>query len=118
MSSFEVILTTHGQVVVADIRGYFNDEAGRRLQEGLKPLLKKGANRILLDFSLCEIINSPGVAALLETAVEVIEDHRGKMVLCGLQETSQDILKMAGMFIYATVAADRTAGLAALAKVG
>ena len=117
MPSFEVILTTHGRTVIADIRGYFNDEAGRHLQGGLKPLLKKGANRVLLDFSLCEVINSPGVAALLETAVEVIEDHRGMLVLCGLQETSQDILQMAGLFTYATAAADRTAGLAALEKV-
>ncbi|NLI79719.1 MAG: STAS domain-containing protein [Candidatus Riflebacteria bacterium] len=116
MPSFEVILTTHGRAVVADIRGYFNDEAGRHLQERLKPLLKKGSNRILLDFSRCEVINSPGVAGLLETAVEVIEDHRGMLVLCGLQETSQNILQMAGLFIYATATADRTTGLAALEK--
>ena len=93
--------------VVIEIKGYFDGVAGQSLDAAVDALARKGKTGVILDFGPCDIINSMGVAALLDILLKVTEDFKGKVVFCGLDTLKRNVFKIAGLFSVAPEAPDR-----------
>ena len=98
-------------VLLAAPQEYFDDEMARSLQEDLKPLIQGGRNRCVLDLSNCPLVNSPGVAYILDLAIRLREDCDGCLVLCGMTELMFDVFTMVGIIPTAETAANREEAL-------
>lgn len=99
-------------IAIISVKGYFQKEAGLALKEKLLPILKAGTTRIVVDFTLCELINSPGVAQLLWLVLRISEDFLGKPVFFGLSPLISEVFTMAGVLPIAQQAPDRERALA------
>jgi anti-anti-sigma factor len=75
--------------------GYFNDETGNRLNEIADELLEKGNSNIIIDFENCELMNSLGIAALLEMTLKTKEDYQGKVVFANPSQLLIEVFELA-----------------------
>lgn len=96
---------------VVEIHGYFAADAGAKLDEVVDEMLRDGAVAIVLDFTPCSIISSPGIAALMDVTLKITEDFIGKVAMCGLDELQRKVLSMAGIISIAPEGGSREAAL-------
>lgn len=106
METFDFTLREVDGFPVVDVLGYFNDEAGDLLEKLTVPLLENGRVDLILDFSQCKVINSLGVAALMELALKYVDDYQGKLVFCSLDKFKFQVLNISGVLPLIQVAAD------------
>lgn len=97
MSAFEIKVEQNDVVPVIVIQGYFSDEAGKQLHEVAKDLLRKGKTKLIFNFSTCTVITSPGVAALMDLGLAIMDDFKGNAILCGLDKFKLSVLNLAGV---------------------
>jgi len=84
-------------IPVVAVTGYLAKEGGVLLKDCVYKLLAAGKIRILVDFSACSVISSPGVSAVLDIVCRTHEDHNGTCVLVGLDGTKKRFLTMMGV---------------------
>jgi len=104
-----------GDVLVLSVQGYLEGTGGATLKNDVELSLQQGVIRYVIDFSGIELISSPGVAALLDTASRVIDDHDGRLAVFGLDKHHSVVLEMSGFFFLASEKPDAASALAAVA---
>ncbi|MBF0407199.1 MAG: STAS domain-containing protein [Candidatus Riflebacteria bacterium] len=97
MDNFKISFSDCFGFPVISFEGYCSNDGGKALSNKVREILKQSKNRIVLDFSRCTIISSPGMAALLDTAMEIVEDFQGKCCIAGLDQPKKQFLQMAGI---------------------
>jgi len=102
----DVQIREEGGAIIAVLNGYFNEDTGQQLETQIDARLKGGARRFVIDFARCPLINSPGVASLLEVCIKVAEDYQGSIALCGITELMEEVFTMAGILVLAPNAKD------------
>lgn len=98
MKPFDMDQKTIDGMIVFHIKGYFSDYAGKKMQDTVDEHLKSGAAAFVFDFSGCPLINSPGIVAIANIAMKIVDDFRGRIVLCGLDDLKTSVLNVAGVF--------------------
>ncbi len=94
MAETGIQVEENNEVTVFRISGYFNALTGEKLNTLLDETALKGKTRYVLDFSKCPLINSPGVACLLDLTMKIIEDFRGKLVITGVDQMKMTVMRM------------------------
>ena len=86
-----------GDVLVYRLFGYFDDTAGKALKEACEKQITEG--KILFVFNLkgTPVINSPGLAILLDLVVQIIDYNDGKAGIVGLNNLTRNALRMTGV---------------------
>ncbi len=97
--------------LVVEISGYFDGKAGAELTGQLAPFLKAGRKFVVIDLVTCDLLNSPGVTALLELSIKITEDFLGKLIICGSNPLMNEVFTMAGVFPIADRVPDRASAL-------
>lgn len=82
-----------GNVIVLKFKGYFDNVMGADLVNKVKSLIKKKNVRIVLDLEEVEVINSQGIAGVLE-AVSMLEENSGRMVFANLSSLIEKMFKL------------------------
>jgi stage II sporulation protein AA (anti-sigma F factor antagonist) len=85
------------KAVIIRFAGYFDDVAGEKFKTALLRYLELGERVFVLNFKQVTIINSPGISVLLEMLDTTTFDHQGKVHLCDLSKTLQDVFRMVGI---------------------
>ncbi|MBF0406322.1 MAG: hypothetical protein HQM10_03130 [Candidatus Riflebacteria bacterium] len=98
MNSFGVEVKKTENVQVVLVTGYFSEDAGKRLFSLVSDLLLKKNLSFVIDFTNCNLINSPGVVALMNTTLKIVDDYKGKLCLIGVDDLKLTVFKMAGIF--------------------
>jgi anti-anti-sigma regulatory factor len=93
-------------VAVIHIEGFFSGSAGESLAGTARALLTKGFTKLILEFSLCKIITSPGLAHLLQILMEAIDDFKGEIIFSGLDRQKTLLMDMTGILPMADTAAN------------
>ena len=94
---FELVSAPDKLAVSVKLKGYATENQFEAVQTNLLPFLQEGKNRILLDFSDCTLINSPGLSALIELILTVKEDYFGRLMVSGLPPLFEDVFSIAGL---------------------
>jgi len=102
-----------GQVII-DCSGYYDEEAGKKIQEALNPFLARGRVLIALNLGRCGTVNSLGIASILDLAMQVIDDFKGKLVVTGLDPLKKSVFEVTGVFPLAEYAGTIDEALAKL----
>lgn len=104
---FEVKSRFDGMILILQVEGYCEAEAGTRIFNKVKETVsEKKLKGIILDFSKCKVVNSSCIAKLMETAELVVYDFKNDIVVCGLDKTKASFFKMFGMLDLAELRKD------------
>lgn len=106
MGPYEFRQRLQDGVVIVEVHGYFNDQAGKALTTLVQDQVRGGHTIFLLDFGPCSVINSTGVATFLDLTLALTEDYQGRLLICGLDRVKQSVLEMVGITSMATLARD------------
>ena len=78
--------------------GYFDEKVGKALETMVMGLLREKKNTWILDLNDCEVINSPGIAAIFELCIKTKEDFSGEILIVGVKALTRRVFQMAGIF--------------------
>lgn len=82
---------------------YCTNETLANLGRSLCDLCDEDKTRMIFDFSACQLINSLGLATLLEVLM-LIQDYEGEVAIIGLDATKQKFFNLTGVFALAQLA--------------
>lgn len=104
-------------ILSVGISGYCDETCGDALMKLIRKALEEDkAAHFILDFSECSVVNSPGIAQVVE-GVELIHiDFQGQVAICGLDATQKSFFRMTGIFEMAMLAEDRVQATHLLSK--
>jgi anti-sigma B factor antagonist len=80
---------------VVQFEGHLDSNTSQEAENCLNDLLAQQTNNILVDFEKLDYISSAGLRVLLSTAKQ-LKASNGKLHLCNLNETVQEIFDMSG----------------------
>jgi hypothetical protein len=87
-------LSPDEKVVILSFAGYFNHLIGEKAEKIIESHSLNGKTRFLFDFSRCQLINSPGVASMVDIVLKITDDFKGRIALTGLDQMKHTIFKM------------------------
>ncbi|MFZ2958440.1 MAG: hypothetical protein WA705_16255 [Candidatus Ozemobacteraceae bacterium] len=111
MQSFEILTVENAGIPVLAMKGYFEENAGEKLAQAAERFLQHGKTALVVDFGECLVINSLGVAALLDLTLRVVDDFKGHIIFARLDHLKNSVLTMAGVFPLAESAKDLEAAI-------
>lgn len=85
-----------GNAVVIYADNYINDIEGEKLEDRCGEFLRNGINKVVIDFSCTDIINSIGVSILIGI-IEKFKEKKGIVLFSGLKKVNYDIFAMVGL---------------------
>lgn len=85
-----------GDSVVIYPDNYINDIEGEKLEELCASYLERGFNRIVIDFSETDLVNSIGVSILIGI-IERVRDSKGRISFSGLKQVNYEIFNIVGL---------------------
>lgn len=100
-------------VLVLGVSGKIHTAASEKLLKKLNTLVDQGEHHLLLDFSDVDYINSSGLRALLMVGKKV-KGLGGKMVLSGVTELIEQVLRVSGCASIIVVYSSKEEALKAL----
>ena len=109
--SYAIAISESDSIPIISVTGYLGEEAGNEVCEKVDPLLLQGRRILVFDFTQTKIINSPGVAALMDLSVKIRDDFDGRMFLTGVDSVKKKILSMVGVVTEENVAPSLTEAL-------
>jgi len=98
----EIMIETHGDVTLFDIKGDVTAFSEPFLKEAYKNANDEGANKILLKFEESAYINSGGIAVLIQLLAETKKNNQ-QIRITGLSEHFKKIFNMVGITKFAKI---------------
>ena len=100
--TIEVDTTTPGDVRLA-MRGDVDIAADETLADAYAAAVGAGAQRVVLDFTNVDYINSTGIALIVRLLAEARRDHR-EVIAEGLSDHYREIFRITRLSDYLTIA--------------
>lgn len=100
-----------GKVFVLGLSGKVESEGTKTFVEKITKILDGGERYILLDFTDVAYLNSSGVHALVLVAKR-LANSGGKLVLTGVSDPIQKVLKISGLASFFTLQPTKAEALA------
>ncbi|NLM16321.1 MAG: STAS domain-containing protein [Candidatus Riflebacteria bacterium] len=88
---------TEGDVCVIVPSGYLDDHGGEVLLDFIESQINLGYKFFVIDFTGTPVINSQGIAHLLETTEIVADEIAGAIGFTGLTQLSYNVFQMIGL---------------------
>ena len=107
----DIQLRNVGSVSVLDFTGNLDTNNSPAAENEVNGLLEGGHDKILFNFSELNFISSSGLRVLLATAKK-LKMTDGKMMVCGLNETVQEVFDISGFATILSLAPSEEEALA------
>ena len=108
----EISIRKTDEACVLDFSGNLDTNTSIDAEKSINSLMEEGANRILFNFADLNFITSCGLRVLHSTAKK-LKDSGGKMKICGLNQTVQEVFDMSGFGTILSLSANEEEALAA-----
>lgn len=106
----DIELKEYEEVKIVLVEGKMNTASSPELGNYLTDLIEKGFNSILLDLKDVDYISSTGLRVILQTGKK-LKTTGGKIVICGLNETLEEVFRMSGFSMMFDVTKNEEEGL-------
>ncbi len=97
------------KVLIIRANGYLDGIGGKELVKAVEEGFANGYQNFILNFSEAPVVNSQGVAMLLEVMEIILEKRKGKLAYVGLSELTKTFFKMAGLLVGTVYPSESTA---------
>jgi len=101
MAALAYTITEENGFPVVRFQNYCTNETLEGLADQIGHLCDKDKSRMIFDFAKCEIINSLGMATLLETLM-IVQDYEGRVIVSGLTAIQKKFFSLTGVFSLST----------------
>lgn len=105
----------NGDVCVLRPCGYVDEKGGAMLFDAAEKALTEGFQKVLLNFTESPVINSQGIAQIIELAEIIVDEKGGDLAYCGLSELAASVFKMVGLLQMGTAYKDEKEAIENLA---
>ena len=112
---FQVTIRRGPSYAVVYTDGYINNIGGEKIAEECYKLLDQGVKRLILNLAKSPIVNSVGIAVLIELIERVREDGE-KIVFCNCTPVIAKTFKIMGLTQYAEIHSDEKTALSAISS--
>ena len=92
-----------GNVLILNIIGRLDSNTASQMENELMPLIDKGDDNILVDFSNLDYISSAGLRTLL-LAAKKMDKKDQKIILCSMKEFIHEVFEISGFTSIFTIA--------------
>jgi len=99
--NFTLNYKTVGKITVVEFSGYLATGVTESLVPEVEARLVQGCRDFLFDFNGVTMLESAAVAGILATTEKIVDDRQGNLAFCNLNDVSQRVLEMVGIFLYA-----------------
>ncbi len=99
----ELVEERQGDVCLLRVIGRAEGPASKDLEEKILSLIAAGREKLVIDLSRLDYVGSMGLRAFL-LASRRVDEAKGKLVLCSLQDAVRQIFDLAGFSSYLTIA--------------
>jgi anti-anti-sigma factor len=108
----ELLIRKTDEASILDFSGNLDTNTSIDAEKSINSLLEGGADRVLFNFTHLNFITSSGLRVLLSTAKK-LQASGGKMKICGLNPTVQEVFDISGFGSILSLAANEEEALAA-----
>lgn len=96
MNNFSVVVKKLKNAVIILPKGYVNDLGAERLEDTCDEYLKKGINKIIINFSEMQFINSIGASIFTGIIKKTLENNI-KICFTNMKKIHNDVFHMLGI---------------------
>ena len=89
-------------LAIVEAIGYINNLGGGQIVSECDKLLADGVKKIILNLEQCSIVNSVGIAFLIE-AIERVKERGGQLAFCCVAPTIAKTFRIMGLLQNATI---------------
>tara|TARA_B100000029_G_scaffold487806_1_gene543708 strand:- start:193 stop:543 length:351 start_codon:yes stop_codon:yes gene_type:complete len=111
MSTESIPVTMEGKVAIVTAPGYVNEKIAEAISEECNSLIDGGICQVLIDMKECRMVNSVGVAIIIEI-IELLGEQEGSLAFCNLDETIGKTFQIMGLKELAKIYGDPEEALA------
>jgi len=91
----EVNIEKKNDITVIDVKGRLDANTAPELQKKITEIVNQGEYYLILKFTDLTYISSAGLRILI-TTVKMLKAEQGKLVLCEMQDSIYEVLKISG----------------------
>jgi anti-anti-sigma factor len=97
MPPFTCETAKENDIVIVRSNGYLDEKGGAAVRKAVEEAFEKGFQKFVLNFAGSPVINSPGIAQLLELTEIIVDERKGQLSFVGLNELTMGVFKMVGL---------------------
>lgn len=114
MPPFTCQADSQGTVCIVRSSGYLDEQGGQMIRETVEKWFPKGFRHFVLNFKGSPVINSQGIAQIIELTEIVVEERKGGLAYVGLNELTMGVFRMVGLLKIGQAYPDEASAIAAL----
>ncbi len=97
MSNFSIQTATVDGIYIIRSNGYLDEKGGASVFEAVQDALPSGYQKFILNFAQSPVINSQGIAQIIELSEIIVDEKSGDLAFVGLSELTSGVFKMVGL---------------------
>ena len=91
----DIGIRTNGEINILDFSGNLDTNTSPEAEAEVNRLIDEGCHQLVFNFGELNFISSSGLRVLLATAKK-LKISQGRMVVCNLNETVQEVFDISG----------------------
>ena len=97
MTNFSLQTDKTDGVYIIRSNGYLDEKGGAVLFEAVQNALPEGYQKFILNLTDSPVINSQGIAQIIEISEIIVDEKSGELAFVGLSELTMGVFKMVGL---------------------
>ena len=97
MSNFTIKTEQNDRVFIVRSNGYLDEHGGAIVFSTVNQNLPADCNKVILNLKESPVINSQGIAQIIELSEIIVDDKGGEVAFVGLSDLTFGVFKMVGL---------------------
>ncbi len=97
MSNFTINSEIADDIFILRSNGYLDEFGGAKVFKAVEESLPEGCNKLILNLKESPVINSQGIAQIIELSEIIVDDKCGELAFVGLSDLTHGVFKMVGL---------------------
>lgn len=97
MTNFSIKTDNKNGIYIIRSNGYLDEHGGAAVFAAVQQALPEGYQRFILNLHESPVINSQGIAQIIELCEIIVDEKNGEIAFVGLSELTSGVFKMVGL---------------------
>lgn len=97
MSNFTISTENTSDIFIVRSSGYLDENGGAAVFEAVHKNLPANCHKVILNLKDSPVINSQGIAQIIELSEIIVDDKGGELAFVGLSDLTYGVFKMVGL---------------------
>jgi anti-anti-sigma factor len=115
MSNFTIKTDNKNGIYIIRSSGYLDENGGAAVFAAVQQALPEGYQKFILNLQESPVINSQGIAQIIELSEIIVDEKNGEIAFVGLSELTNGVFKMVGLLQMGESFPDEAAALQKMA---